>query len=59
MTIAAAVSTSLAGCIVHTHNHESQRRSRVESCPPAYHWERGACVHNGHGHGNGNGKHRR
>lgn len=54
MMIAVVVSTSLAGCIVRTrphHHHNSQRR--VRDCPPAYHWDGGACVHNGRG------KHRR
>lgn len=53
MMIAVVVSSSLAGCIVrtrdrhHHHHHNSQRR--VRDCPPSYHWENGACVHNGRG----------
>ena len=49
--IAALVSTSLAGCIVRTRTHTHSQPSRVRSCPPAHHWENGACVHNGRGHG--------
>ena len=54
MMIAVVVSTSLAGCIVRTrdhHHHHNNSQRRVRDCPPAYHWERGACVHNGRGHG--------
>ena len=42
------------GCIVRTRS--SARGSARASCPPAHHWEDGACVHNGRGRGNGNGK---
>jgi hypothetical protein len=51
MLIAVIVSSSLAGCLVRTRTHSHQSQSRVRSCPPAHHWENGACVHNGRGHG--------
>jgi hypothetical protein len=55
MLIAAVVSTSLAGCIVRTRDrhHHHHHHNAKKKCAPGYHWERGACVHNGHG------KHRR
>jgi hypothetical protein len=38
----------LANCVVRSGPHRTvYRESR--SCPPAHHWEGGACVHNGHG----------
>ena len=43
------------GCIIRTRSN-ARGSSRVASCPPAHHWEGGACVHNGHGRGNGNGR---
>lgn len=52
----ALLSTILStGCIIRTRSHP-RSSSRVASCPPAHHWENGACVHNGRGHGNGKGK---
>ena len=45
--LASALST---GCIIRTHGNG---RGRVASCPPAHHWDGGACVHNGNGRGNG------
>jgi hypothetical protein len=33
------------GCFVQT--RERRAPSAVRSCPPAHHWENGACVHNG------------
>lgn len=46
----------LAGCFVRT-GPPSRTVVREEraSCPPAHHWEGGACVHNGNGRGNGHG----
>lgn len=43
--VAAALTTMLAGCFVAT------RPVGYRSCGPAYHWEDGACRHNGHGEG--------
>ena len=48
------VISMLSGCIVATEPRRSGtvvRESR--SCPPAHHWEGGACVHNGRGHHKG------
>ena len=46
----------LSGCFVRTRGPGySSRRGGGRACPPAYHWERGVCVHNGNGRGNGNG----
>ena len=44
-----AMATPLAGCIVHEHSRSRTvvREQRSTSCPPAHHWEGGACVHNG------------
>ena len=44
-----AMATPLAGCIVHEHTRSRTvvRENRRASCPPAHHWEGGACVHNG------------
>jgi hypothetical protein len=39
------------GCLVESRG-PSRTVVRERECPPAHHWERGACVHNGHGHGN-------
>lgn len=50
--LASALST---GCIIRTHSHGRGNSGRVASCPPAHHWEGGACVHNGRGRGNGGG----
>jgi hypothetical protein len=35
----------VTGCFVQTREHRSS--SSVRRCPPAHHWENGACVHNG------------
>jgi Flp pilus assembly protein TadD len=45
------MSAPLAGCIVHTGPRQSSRSSYARSCPPAHHWEGGACVHNGRARG--------
>jgi hypothetical protein len=51
------------GCIVvpgryhHPHGHGAVAIRR--DCPPSYHWDGYACVHNGHGRGKGNGNGRR
>jgi hypothetical protein len=42
----------LASCIIRSgprHRHQSSRSSA--SCPPAHHWNGGACVHNGRARG--------
>ena len=47
LAIGASAST---GCIIHSHDRRPQRGVVVKekrSCPPAHHWEGGACVHNG------------
>jgi hypothetical protein len=48
LLIAVVAATSLSGCIIRTrdrhHHHHQENRAR---CAPGYHWERGACVHNG------------
>lgn len=49
-----ALAIPATGCVVRTRT--GSRQSDVRSCPPAHHWEGGACVHNGGGRGNGNGK---
>ena len=45
------------GCLVQTRPQRTVVRER-RSCPPAYHWEDGDCVHNGRGHGRGHDKHK-
>jgi hypothetical protein len=37
----------LTGCFVQTRERRASSRSVRKSCPPAHHWENGACVHNG------------
>ena len=53
MMIAALASTSLGGCIIHTHDRTRTQEVRTapRGCPPAHHWEGGACVHNGRANG--------
>jgi hypothetical protein len=51
MMIAGLVATSLGGCIVHTHSSSRSQAVRTRECPPAYHWEGSACVHNGRARG--------
>jgi hypothetical protein len=46
--IVIAMLLSTSGCIVRTRGTASSS-SRSASCPPAHHWEGGACVHNGRG----------
>ena len=53
--IAIGMTVPLTGCLVQTRSR-SRGQAVSRDCPPAHHWEDGACVHNGHGHGNGNGK---
>jgi hypothetical protein len=45
--IVLAIATPLAGCIVHEHTRSRTVVRENRSCPPAHHWEGGACVHNG------------
>jgi len=35
---------STSGCLIRTRGNAS---ARTASCPPAHHYEGGACVHNG------------
>lgn len=42
--ISLLVTSSLAGCIVRT---GPRYQTRARACPPAYHWNGAACVHNG------------
>jgi len=42
-----AIATPLAGCIVHERTRSRTVVRENRSCPPAHHWEGGACVHNG------------
>lgn len=51
MMIAALASTSLTGCIVHTHNSSRSQAVRSRDCPPAHHWDGRGCVHNGRAKG--------
>ena len=43
--VAAALTTTVGGCFVSTGRPVAYRGGG--SCPPAHHWEGGACVHNG------------
>ena len=46
---------SLAGCLVRTGPTYTERRGGGgRACPPAYHWDGYACVHNGNGRHRGN-----
>ena len=45
------MSAPLAGCLVRTGPRQSSRASYARSCPPAHHWDGGACVHNGRARG--------
>jgi hypothetical protein len=47
LLILTLVTSSLTGCIIHTRGS-----GRARACPPAYHWDGYACVHNGRGNGN-------
>jgi hypothetical protein len=53
MLILFFVMGTLSGCIIRTHGHHHNRGTQARSCPPAYHWNGAACVHNGRGQGNG------
>jgi len=46
-----AIAAPLAGCLVHTGPRTNSRGSYARSCPPAYHWDGSACVHNGRARG--------
>jgi hypothetical protein len=57
MMIAALLATSLGGCLVRTTNHSRHHsHARSRDCPPAYHWNGNACVHNGRGKAKGHRK---
>jgi hypothetical protein len=49
LLLALALTSSLAGCFVVAHPAHGTRQQGVadRDCPPAHHWEDGACVHNG------------
>jgi hypothetical protein len=49
--IIAILATPLAGCFVRTGPPTRTVVREQRTCPPAHHYENGACVHNGHGHG--------
>jgi hypothetical protein len=51
MTFAVLMSTSLAGCIVHTRSSSRSQAVRSRDCPPAHHWDGRGCVHNGQARG--------
>jgi len=44
MLLVALLSTA---CFVQTRERGTTNREQSRSCPPAHHWENGACVHNG------------
>jgi hypothetical protein len=59
LVLAILGATVVTGCFVERRGPRRTVVNERRSCPPAYHWEGGDCVHNGHGHGNGNhGKHK-
>jgi hypothetical protein len=41
--------STLTGCLIHDHGRRNNKVVTKEKrgCPPAHHWEGGACVHNG------------
>jgi len=46
LTLLAAL--ALTGCFVETRGRSTGSSTvRSRDCPPAHHWEGGACVHNG------------
>lgn len=51
MMISTLAALSLGGCIVHTHHSSRSQPVRARGCPPAYHWDGRACVHNGRARG--------
>jgi Flp pilus assembly protein TadD len=51
MAMLAAITVSLAGCLIRTGPRHSHRSSHSRACPPSYHWNGAACVHNGRGRG--------
>ncbi len=51
MVLVLAMAAPLVGCIVHTGPRYRSRGQQARSCPPAHHWEGGACVHNGRARG--------
>jgi hypothetical protein len=57
MMIVALLGSTLSGCIVRTrdrhHHHHGHSKARKRDCPPAYHWNGNACVHNGRGKAKG------
>jgi len=49
LILVTVIAAPLAGCIVATGPARGGPVAR--SCPPAHHWEGGACVHNGRARG--------
>jgi Flp pilus assembly protein TadD len=45
------MAASLSACLVRTGPRHSHRGSHSRACPPSYHWNGAACVHNGRGRG--------
>jgi len=41
------VALLFSACFVQTRERRTTSTVRTRSCPPAHHWEGGACVHNG------------
>ncbi|HEU4734042.1 MAG TPA: hypothetical protein VFT22_39390 [Kofleriaceae bacterium] len=48
VTLILCAAVLATGCFVQsTGRSSSASTARSRDCPPAYHWEGGACVHNG------------
>jgi hypothetical protein len=47
IVFAFVLTAPLAGCFVHTRDQNRTVYRESKSCPPAHHWEGGACIHNG------------
>jgi hypothetical protein len=41
------VTLLFSACFVQTRERRTSSPVQSRSCPPAHHWEGGACVHNG------------
>lgn len=48
---------TLTACFVRTGPAYRSRGQQSRACPPAYHWDGYACVHNGNGKHKGKGRH--
>ena len=51
MSMLLVMAALLSACLVRTGPRHSQRGSHSKACPPSYHWNGAACVHNGRGRG--------